>query len=281
MTQELIWGKSGSPHIDGNDIGTINLAMRGIGNYVLDYKGKLKATVASANKITIGTGVMSFEGRDIIISAAETVTIESGSQGMKRNDIICEHYHRDTSTGVETTNLVAIKGTPASSNPKDPTIPSGTILGGATDAYMPLYRVPLDGITVGTPVQLFEILTPLKTVGDSVTQSGWQSLEMLSGFTAAQGWGVRGLMIKRVGSLVSLYGMVRRTGGWEDGYQVARIPEEMRPSYRVCAPTLYINEGLSSIGEQSDNPDMSILRLGYTHYGDGYQATLISMMWML
>ena len=169
MTQELIWGKSGSPHIDGNDIGTINLAMRGIGNYVLDYKDKLKATVASANKITIGTGVMSFEGRDIIISAAETVTIESGSQGMKRNDIICEHYHRDTSSGVETTNLVAIKGTPASSNPKDPTIPSGTILGGATDAYMPLYRIPLDGISVGTPVQLFEILTPLKTVGDSVT----------------------------------------------------------------------------------------------------------------
>lgn len=170
MTQELIWGKSGSPHIDGNDIGTINLAMRGVGNYVLDYKDKLKATVASANKITIGTGVMSFEGRDIIISAAETVTIESGSQGMKRNDIICEHYHRDTSNGVETTNLVAIKGTPASSNPKDPTIPRGTILGGATDAYMPLYRIPLDGITVGTPVQLFKVLTPLDTVGDSVTQ---------------------------------------------------------------------------------------------------------------
>lgn len=176
MTQELIWGKSGSPHIDGSDIGTINLALRGIGNYVLDYKDNLKASVASANKITIGTGVMSFEGRDIIISAAENVTIESGSQGMKRNDIICEHYHRDTSSGVETTNLVAIKGTPASSNPKDPTIPSGTILGGATDAYMPLYRVPLDGITVGTPVQLFEILTPLKTVGDSVTPTGWVQL---------------------------------------------------------------------------------------------------------
>lgn len=104
---------------------------------------------------------------------------------------------------------------------------------------------------------------------------------MLSGFTAVKGWGVRGLMIKRVGSLVSLYGMVHRTDGWEDGYQVARIPEGMRPSYRVCAPTLYLNEGLSSIGEQSDTPDMSILRLGYTHYGDGAQATLISMMWML
>lgn len=104
---------------------------------------------------------------------------------------------------------------------------------------------------------------------------------MMSGFSATKGWGVRGLMIKRAGSLVILYGMIRRTGGWENNYQVARIPEDMRPSYRVCAPTLYLNEGLASIGEQSDNPDMSTLRLGYTHYGDGAQATLINMMWML
>ncbi|WP_155497152.1 hypothetical protein [Bifidobacterium pseudocatenulatum] len=75
--------------------------------------------------------------------------------------------------------------------------------------------------------------------------------------------------------------MIRRTGGWENNYQVARIPEDMRPSYRVCAPTLYLNEGLASIGEQSDNPDTSTLRLGYTHYGDGAQATLINMIWML
>lgn len=104
---------------------------------------------------------------------------------------------------------------------------------------------------------------------------------MMSGFSATKGWGVRGLMIKRVGSLVILYGMIRRTGGWENNYQVARIPEDMRPPYRVCAPTLYLNEGLASIGEQSDNPDTSTLRLGYTHYGDGAQATLINMMWML
>lgn len=104
---------------------------------------------------------------------------------------------------------------------------------------------------------------------------------MMSGFSATKGWGVRGLMIKRAGSLVILYGMIRRTGGWENNYQVARVPEDMRPSYRVCAPTMYLNEGLASIGEQSDNPDTSTLRLGYTHYGDGAQATLINMIWML
>lgn len=228
MTQELIWGKSGSPHIDGNDIGTINLAMRGVGNYVLDYKDKLKATVASANKVTIGTGVMSFEGRDIIISAAETVTIESGSQGMKRNDIICEHYHRDTSSGVETTNLVAIKGTPASSNPKDPTIPSGTILGGATDAYMPLWRVPLDGISVGTPVQLFEILTPLKTVGDSVTPTDWQLIHSSS---SDKVW------VRAVGRIVFIHVDAEYASGdsWGTG-PLGTVPEGLRPDKTIHIP---------------------------------------------
>ncbi len=48
----------------------------------------------------------------------------------------------------------------------DPTIPSGKILSGAVDAYMPLWRIPLDGITVGTPVRLF---TPRGALWDSVT----------------------------------------------------------------------------------------------------------------
>ncbi|WP_204469966.1 hypothetical protein, partial [Bifidobacterium pullorum] len=34
---------------------------------------------------------------------------------------------------------------------------------------MPLYRIPITNLSVGTPVQLFKVLTPLDTVGDSVT----------------------------------------------------------------------------------------------------------------
>ena len=278
MTIELVDGKAGVAHISSEDKAIIHQAKFGKSDMVFDWGDVLKCTMGSANKATIGTGCASIQGLDWHITSAESVTISNGSQGMKRNDIICAHYHRDSKTGNENVALVVLKGSPNATAAADPTIPSGKILSGAVDAYMPLWRIPLDGITVGTPVRLF---TPRGALWDSVTQSDWQPLEMMSGFSATKGWGVRGLMIKRAGSLVILYGMIRRTGGWENNYQVARIPEDMRPSYRVCAPTLYLNEGLASIGEQSDNPDTSTLRLGYTHYGDGAQATLINMIWML
>lgn len=280
MASELITGFAGKPHVGSDDMGAFQAGILGTGSYVLQTGQQLKATVASANKVTIGTGDLVMNGRHVRMATATDLTIQNGTQGQKRNDLIVCRYQK-ASDGKETATLTVVKGTATSGTPADPSYNKTSILGGATTSDMPLYRIPITNLSVGTPVQLFKVLTPLGTVGDSVTQSGWQSVEMLSGFTAVQGWGVRRLMIKRVGNLVSLYGMVRRTGGWEDGYQVARIPEGMRPSYRVCAPTLYLNEGLSSIGEQSDTPDMSTLRFGYTHYGDGAQATLVNMMWML
>lgn len=278
MTIELVDGKAGTAHISSEDKAIIHQAKFSKSDVVYDWGDAFKCSMSSSNRATIGTGCASIQGLDWHITSAESVTISNGSQGMKRNDIICAHYHRDSKTGNENVALTVLKGSPNATAAADPTIPSGKILSGAVDAYMPLWRIPLNGITVGTPVRLF---TPRGALWDSVTQSDWQPLEMMSGFSATKGWGVRGLMIKRAGSLVILYGMIRRTGGWENNYQVARIPEDMRPSYRVCAPTLYLNEGLASIGEQSDNPDTSTLRLGYTHYGDGAQATLINMIWML
>ena len=278
MTIELVDGKAGTAHISSEDKAIIHQAKFSKSDVVFDWGDAFKCSMSSPNRATIGTGCASIQGLDWHVTAAESVTISNGSQGMKRNDIICAHYHRDSRSGIENVELTVLKGSSNATAAADPTIPSGKILSGAVDAYMPLWRIPLDGITVGTPVRLF---TPRGALWDSVTQSDWQPLEMMSGFSTTKGWGVRGLMIKRAGSLVILYGMIRRTGGWENNYQVARIPEDMRPSYRVCAPTLYLNEGLASIGEQSDNPDTSTLRLGYTHYGDGAQATLINMIWML
>lgn len=278
MTIELVDGKAGTAHISSEDKAIIHQAKFSKSDVVFDWGDAFKCSMSSSNRATVGTGCASIQGLDWHITSAESVTISNGSQGMKRNDIICAHYNRNPKNGNELVELVVLKGSPNATAAADPTIPSGKILSGAVDAYMPLWRIPLDGITVGTPVRLF---TPRGALWDSVTQSDWQPLEMMSGFSATKGWGVRGLMIKRAGSLVILYGMIRRTGGWENNYQVARIPEDMRPSYRVCAPTLYLNEGLASIGEQSDNLDTSTLRLGYTHYGDGAQATLINMIWML
>ena len=168
MTIELVDGKAGVAHISSEDKAIIHQAKFSKSDVVFDWGDAFKCSMSSSNRATVGTGCASIQGLDWHITSAESVTISNGSQGMKRNDIICAHYHRDSKTGNENVALVVLKGTPNATAAADPTIPSGKILSGAVDAYMPLWRIPLDGITVGTPVRLF---TPRGALWDSVTLS--------------------------------------------------------------------------------------------------------------
>ena len=175
MTIELVDGKAGVAHISSEDKAIIHQAKFSKSDVVFDWGDAFKCSMSSPNRATIGTGCASIQGLDWHITAAESVTISNGSQGVKRNDIICAHYHRDSKIGNELVELTVLKGTPNATTAADPTIPSGKILSGAVDAYMPLWRIPLDGITVGTPVRLF---TPKGALWDSVTQTcqlQWQS----------------------------------------------------------------------------------------------------------
>ena len=167
MTIELVDGKAGTAHISSEDKAIIHQAKFSKSDVVFDWGDAFKCSMSSSNRATIGTGCASIQGLDWHITSAESVTISNGSQGMKRNDIICAHYNRNPKTGNELVELVVLKGSPNATAAADPKVPSGKILFGAGDAYMPLWRIPLDGITVGTPVRLF---TPRGALWDSVTQ---------------------------------------------------------------------------------------------------------------
>lgn len=167
MTIELVDGKAGTNHISSEDKSIIHQAKFGRGSMVFDWGDALKCTMKTANQAVIGTGCASIQGLDWHITDPETVTIDTGSQGMNRNDIVAAHYHRDSAKNdIETIGLEVLNGTPTSGTAADPTIPTGVILNGATDAYQALWRIPLTGITVGTPVRLF---TPKSGLWDSVT----------------------------------------------------------------------------------------------------------------
>lgn len=168
MTIELVDGKAGTAHISSEDKAIIHQAKFGASDMVFEWGDAMSCTMQSANKAVIGTGCASIQGLDWHITNPETVTIQSGSSGKNRNDVICAHYHRETSTGVEKVELVVFKGVPSDGAAVDPTIPSAKILNGAADAYMSLWRIPLTGITAGTPVRLFNKRSAL---WDSVTQT--------------------------------------------------------------------------------------------------------------
>ena len=167
---DLITGKAGKPHIDGNSLGVLNAGIIGPDDYALDYGDKFAITLDDSNHATIATGCAMLNGRQALISTPEQVTITSGSQGMKRNDLICLRYQRVVSTGIESCTLVVVRGTATTGTPADPTVNTGSILDLVAVHDMPLYRIPLDGITVGTPVPLFNILKPMKDVWDSLTR---------------------------------------------------------------------------------------------------------------
>ncbi len=180
MTIELVDGKAGTAHISSEDKAIIHQAKFGAGDMVFEWGDAMSCTMQSANKAVIGTGCASIQGLDWHITNPETVTIQSGSSGKNRNDIICAHYHREISTGVEKVELVAFKGVPSDGAAVDPTIPSAKILNGAADAYMPLWRIPLTGITAGTPVRLFNKRYAL---WDSVTPIRFTKLTIDPEFT--------------------------------------------------------------------------------------------------
>ena len=196
MTIELVDGKAGTMHISSEDKAIIHQAKFSKSDVVFDWGDAFKCLMSSSNRATVGTGCASIQGLDWHITSAESVTISNGSQGMKRNDIICAHYNRNPKTGNELVELVVLKGSPNATAAADPKVPSGKILSGAVDAYMPLWRIPLDGITVGTPVRLF---TPRGALWDSVTlynakgftviRTGMMMLVRYSGAFTGDSWG--------------------------------------------------------------------------------------------
>ena len=160
MAFEIVDGMTGTKHISSDDLAALNTATVGKADCVLKYGNDFALTMASANSATLGTGVGMVGGKRFWNQAATSLTIQSGTQGQKRNDLVVARYAK-TSAGIESITPVVIKGTPTTGTPADPAV---------TANDLKLWRVPLDGINAGTPVRLFGPVIPLATLGDSVSR---------------------------------------------------------------------------------------------------------------
>ena len=165
---ELVTGHAGKAHATAEQAAGLNAGILGLDDYVLDVHDKLKITVVSANKVTIGTGELVMQGRHVSQGTPEDLIVTNGSQGQKRNDLIVCRYAKG-SQNIESAKLVVVRGTPTTGTPTDPAVNTTSPLDGGTTYDMPLYRIPLDGITIGTPVPLFNVLRPMSDVWDSLS----------------------------------------------------------------------------------------------------------------
>lgn len=166
---ELVTGHANKAHATAEQAAGLNAGILGLDDYVLNVHDKFKITVVSANKVTIGTGELVMQGRHVSQGTPEDLIVTNGSQGQKRNDLIVCRYAKG-SQNIESAKLVVVRGTPTTGTPTDPAVNTTSPLDGGTTYDMPLYRIPLDGITIGTPVPLFNVLKPMSDVWDSLTQ---------------------------------------------------------------------------------------------------------------
>lgn len=160
MAFEIVDGMTGTKHISSDDLSALNIATIGKADCVLEYGDNFKLTMASANNATLGTGVGMVGGKRFWNQAATSLTVQSGTQGQKRNDLVVARYAK-TSAGIESITPVVIKGTPSTGTAADPA---------TTSNDLKLWRIPLDGISVGTPVKLFDPVASLSTLEDSISR---------------------------------------------------------------------------------------------------------------
>lgn len=152
---ELVTGHANKAHATAEQAAGLNAGILGLDDYVLDVHDKFEITVVSANKVTVGTGELVMQGRHVSQGTPEDLIVTNGSQGQKRNDLIVCRYAKG-SQSVESAELVVVRGTPTTGTPTDPTLNTTS---------------PLDGITIGTPVPLFNVLRPMSDVWDSLTHT--------------------------------------------------------------------------------------------------------------
>jgi hypothetical protein len=249
MTMNLITGKAGAPHITSSDQGAMQAGLVGNGNYLLQGSDdKFPAvTMQSANKALVPVLNLVIEGRYARVTAAETVTIESGVTGRNRNDLICVKYTRD-SNNIETIALAVLKGTATSGTAADPTVPSGSILNNSGTVWIPIARIPISGITAGTPVMLVKQLPPMSQLWDSVT------LYSAKGFTIIR----TGMMmlIKYAGSFAG--------DSWSSVQCDYTLPVELRPPIEVNAMVCVSNGQVSRMLVVNPNGTIRCANMGAT-----------------
>lgn len=259
---ELVTGHANKAHATAEQAAGLNAGIVGLDDYVLNVHDKFKITVVSANKVTIGTGELVMQGRHVSQGTPEDLIITNGSQGQKRNDLIVCRYAKG-SQSVESAKLVVVRGTPTTGTPTDPAVNTTSPLDGGTTYDMPLYRIPLDGITIGTPVALFNVLKPMSDVWDSLTPAAHKLWRVPHSKDS--------ISLRRMGRLVIMTGNVKfdRSGD----FKYAKAGETLPAGYRPLDVNTKIATFTYTAGQFTllSNPSGEVTLLG--NPGSAYAAT--------
>ena len=233
--------------------------IQGAGNYIL--RKPLELSMIDSNTLSVGAGTGLQNGRHIRFKGTTEFSIPSGVQAQKRSNIavVRTTISRDESTMKTLTHSepIVLSGEPvAEGDPVDPAWIEGDLLAGDTVADFPIARVVTDGINVGEPEPLFDVLQSAKDRWDSQCQEWlWQSQQYPDYGILATRWGR--LVIIHI-NLVNVGIEVTR-----EGTTLCTLPEHLQPmaipnansiltSSTLTAGTIQITSDGRLVGATSD-----------------------------
>lgn len=158
MALDLVTGYKGQNHVTAEQWADFNRGIYGDAA-ILPIGNKMQVEIQTVNQITVKDGTGVFDGRQVYIGygESENIAIESGTQEMLRNDIVVIKYTKDETSGVESVAFEVVTGTPAESDPADPSYQDMDIRTGVFVSQKPFCRVRLNGVAIEGVDMLVEV----------------------------------------------------------------------------------------------------------------------------
>lgn len=169
---KIVTGKTGTPHVTSRQFRGMMEGIIGQDSYIITHGENLEPELVTNNKLKIKSGMMCHHGNisTVEIGTYDEVTIQNGTQGMKRIDLIVNRYSKVEGTGIEENNWVVIQGTPAAEDPVATTYTEGNLQEGDLVDDCPVFEAHLDGINVTEIVKLLDVSKNMSTLNADLSE---------------------------------------------------------------------------------------------------------------
>ena len=146
MAVQIVTGHRGENHITSDDVQGLLRGAVGDGLYVLDTGNSMEAELEGVNTLRIHDGEFVVQGVHVRIpyGQSDTVSIANGSSDNDRIDIVTIKYEKDPETEIESVSWEYHQG---ESDGSMPTIQPASIVEGADEVEVPMYRIDFNRIT--------------------------------------------------------------------------------------------------------------------------------------
>ena len=169
---KIISGKTGSPHVTSQQFRQIFEGIIGDESCILPCGENLAPELQTNNSLKIRSGLMYHHGNlsTVELGTYDEITIQNGTQGMKRIDLVVNRYTREEASGTEENEWVVIQGTPHASSPTVPDYTEGNLQDGDLVDDCPYLEVHLDGINVTEVKQLLTVMDSISDLAGEKTE---------------------------------------------------------------------------------------------------------------